>query len=340
MKLSRAVDLWLGELARADRADGTRDAYRRHLNKLIDQLERTRQDVDVREVTTNDCRAFLDGWVRVSERTGLPIKPATICNVHSAVNGLFKWVYLEGEVDVNPMLRIQRPRKPRPGEADVVVVTQSDVERMFEAAEGWQEFLCISVLAYVGARRNAASQLRWRDVDLDDGMVRLREKGRKVVDLPMPYELVEILRAAAGSAQVKCQPDDYVIPNRRPASVRRAERCNKVIWQTVVIVAQRAGVRATSHALRRAFAVAFLTSNPGAIEALQALMNHRRIDTTQVYLQALNRAKSMEAVRGLSWGGAGQFVFPVQEEAARKKAPPSRAFEEEAHTGFEPVPPP
>ena len=66
----------------------------------------------------------------------------------------------------------------------------------------------------------------------------------------------------------------------------------------------------------------FRTSHPGAIEALQALMNHSRIDTTQVYLRALNRSKAMEAVRDLSWG----FGF--------------QAIAEEAHTGFEPVLPP
>ena len=55
------------------------------------------------------------------------------------------------------------------------------------------------------------------------------------------------------------------------------------------------------------------------IEALQALMNHSRIDTTQVYLRALNRSKAMEAVRDLSWG------LGFHSEA------------EEAHTGFEPV---
>jgi site-specific recombinase XerD len=133
MRVARAVDLWLGELARAGRADGTRDAYRRHLEKLIDQLERTRPDVVVREVTTNDCRTFLDGWIRVSARTGRPIAPATVCNVHSALSGLFGWLYLEDEIDVDPMLRIQRPRKPRPGEADVVVVSQ---ERRREDVRG------------------------------------------------------------------------------------------------------------------------------------------------------------------------------------------------------------
>jgi hypothetical protein len=68
--------------------------------------------------------------------------------------------------------------------------------------------------------------------------------------------------------------------------------------------------------------VPFLTSHPGALESLQALLNHSRIDTTQIYLRALNRSKVMEAVRDLSWGS----VFP--------------SFEGKAHTGFEPVPPP
>jgi hypothetical protein len=128
-----------------------------------------------------------------------------------------------------------------------------------------------------------------------------------------------ILRSAMEFAEVSCGPDDYVIPNRRPASVRRAERSNKVIWETVRTVGERVGVRATTHALRRAFAVAFLTSHPGAIESLQALLNHSRIDTTQVYLRALNRSKAMEPVRDLSWG------LGFEAEA------------EEAHTGFEPV---
>ncbi len=56
--------------------------------------------------------------------------------------------------------------------------------------------------------------------------------------------------------------------------------------------------------------------------ALQLQANHSRIDTTQVYLRALNKSKAMEAVRGLSWG-SGLRPQPV-----------------EAHTGFEPVLPP
>jgi len=315
MRLARAVDLWMGELARAGRTESTRESYRRHLNKLIDQLERTKPDPDVREVTVNDCRKFLDNWIDKSA--------STMCTVQSAVNGLFDWLYLEGEVDANPMVRIKRPRRQRPEDVAVVTITRTEVERMLDATKGWQEFLCLSILAYMGARRDSASRLRWKDVDLDEGTIRfLEEKGGKYAEKPMPYDLISILQAARESGEVACGLNDYVIPNRRKATVRRAERCNKVIWNTVLIVAERVGVVATVHAFRRAFAVAFLESHPGALESLQALMNHSRIDTTQVYLKALNRSKAMEAVRDLRWGSG--FV----ENAVK------------AHTGFEPVPPP
>jgi integrase len=314
LRLSRAIDLWTGELARAGRTPSTRASYERYLFKFVSQLERSRPDIDVKEVTTNDCRHFLDAWNGRSA--------STVCSIHSALSGLFKWLYLEGEIDSNPMLRIPRPRRPRPDDVDVVIVTPGDVERMLRACEDWQELLCLSVLAYLGPRRDSASRLRWRDVDLDEGTIRFKEKGSKVSVKPMPHELHGVLRIAHGSDQVGSGADHYVIPNRRPGAVRRAERSNKVIWETVLRVAERVGVRATVHALRRAFAVAFLTSHPGAIESLQALMNHARIDTTQVYLRALNKSQAMEAVRDLSWG------LGFKAEAVK------------AHTGFEPVPPP
>ncbi len=314
MRLGRAVDLWIGELARAGTTASTRASYQRYLFKLVDEIERGRPDADAGGVTPNDCRAFLDKWIGCS--------PSTVATIHSTLNGLFSWLYLEGEIDTNPMVRIQRPKRLKPEDLDVVTVTSAEVERMLLACESWQEFLCLAVLAYLGPRRGAASRLRWRDVDLVAGTLGFREKGRKFTVKPMPFELLEILRTACESTEVGCKPDDYVIPNRRPASVRRAERSDKVIWETVRKVAARAGVRSTTHALRRAFAVEFLTSHPGALESLQALMTHSRIDTTEVYLRSFNRAQAMEAVRDLSWGAGFQ------------------TDREKAHTGFEPVPPP
>jgi hypothetical protein len=71
---------------------------------------------------------------------------------------------------------------------------------------------------------------------------------------------------------------------------------------------------------RTAFAVQFLETHIGDLEALQALMGHKRIETTQVCLRRLDREKAMDRVRDLSWGSS-RF----------------EATEEEAPTGVEPV---
>ena len=156
--------------ARAGWADaGDAFSYRRYLFKFVDRVERSRPDAGVREVTVNDCRAFLDNWIEHA--------PSTVGSIHSALNGFFLWLYLEGEVEANPMVRIKRPRRPRPEDVAVVTVTRAEVEKMLAATEGWQEFLCLSVLAYTGVRRDSAARLRWRDVDLVEGTIAFREKG-------------------------------------------------------------------------------------------------------------------------------------------------------------------
>jgi integrase len=177
---------------------------------------------------------------------------------------------------------------------------------MFGCCEDWQELLCLAVLAYSGARRRAVAQLRWRDLDLTNATVRFCEKGGKVAVKPIPDELLAILREAIQSDEVETSEDAYVVPNRRKASVRGAERSSKVIWETVKRVARRAGVHAHVHAIRAAFAVRFLETHPGDLEALQPLMGHTRLETTAVYLRRLNRVKAMERVRDLSW----RSVFP------------------------------
>ena len=65
-------------------------------------------------MTANDCRAFLDGWINHS--------PSTVASIHSALNGLFSWLYLEDEIEANPMLRVKRPRRLRPEDVEVVTV--------------------------------------------------------------------------------------------------------------------------------------------------------------------------------------------------------------------------
>lgn len=97
------------------------------------------------------------------------------------------------------------------------------------------------------------------------------------------------------------KPESYVIPMPR-GQRREGDRDDRIIWRTIKSLGERAGVEVHPHSLRAAFAVRFLETHPGEIEALQRLMGHSKMETTQIYLRRLDRERAMERVRDLSWG--------------------------------------
>lgn len=308
MLVSRAIDLYIGELARRGRSASTRNSYQRLLFDFARTLPR---DAETHTLRREDYERFLDRWVNASA--------STLASGVSLCHGFSYFLWDRGYAERDEARDIPRPRRQRPEDVAVVSVSTQDVMRMIDACEDWQELLCVGTAAYLGARRAALARARRGDVDLSRGLIRFHEKGGKVALKPVPHEYLAILRAAEQYG-VWAGPEDYLIPNRRPASVRSAERSDKVIWNTIKSVARRAGIRAHVHALRAAFAVQFDEAHPERIHALKELMGHARLETTLVYLRRKNRAKDMEAVRDLSWGAS---VFP--------------SFGQEAHTGFEPV---
>ena len=104
------------------------------------------------------------------------------------------------------------------------------------------------------------------------------------------------------------------------------ERDDRIIWRLVKEVAAKANVTTHVHALRSAFAVQYLESNLGDIDALRELMGHTRGETKQVYLRRLNRRRRMDSVRGLSWAS-------VPTQIAQKLLEANPLTEKE---GFEP----
>jgi site-specific recombinase XerD len=130
LTLSRAVDLWLGDLTRKRYSPRTIKSYRDTLYKLCDRLP---HETDVTEVRTDDLRAFLDLWGNRS--TG------TQGQVYAPVAGIFKWLYRQQRIRRNPMERIDPPKRVRGEDLDVVTVSATDVRRMLAACTNWTERL-------------------------------------------------------------------------------------------------------------------------------------------------------------------------------------------------------
>lgn len=307
MRIERAIDEHLGELARRGRAAKTLSDYQRFLFKFATTLPK---DIAVADVTQTDVRRFLDRWRGRA--------PSTVGSIVSCLRGFFRFCELEGYIERTPMVNIERPRRLRPKDLPVVTVRHEEVARMIDVCQDFQELLCVGAAASLGRRRAALARARRSDADLKRGYIRFTEKGGKVIEQPIPDDFLAVLREAEQHG-VWEGPNDYLIPNRRRATTNTKRRSDKIVYETVKRVAERAGVKSHVHALRAAFAVNFLESHPGHIESLKELMGHEDVETTYVYLRRMNRAKAMEVVRDLTWSG-------LSERAG------------EAHTGFEPVP--
>jgi integrase len=202
--LGKAIDIYLGELARRSCTEETLRTYRRILNLFADRFEAKLLE----EITVTDCRSFLNRWSSASA--------ATQAQYVSILRGFFAFLVDEGAIAETPMARIKRPRRLPPEDTDVVSISTTDARRILEACEDWQEVLCVATALYLGARRGALSKVRRRDLDLDAGTVRFLEKGSKVAVKPIPDEYLAVLRAADDDG-IWLSPENYLI---RPVAQR------------------------------------------------------------------------------------------------------------------------
>lgn len=291
--LGRAIDLWMGELARAQKSPRTRSRYGWTLQHFANSLP---PYTAVSEITVDDCRRFLDRWI--------DSEASTMRNGMATLRGFFRFLIDNGHVpEPGPMHNMKSPRRKRAVDLDVVTVSERDANLMIAACENWQELLCLSTALYTGRRRAALNAARRRDVDLDRGTIRFTDKGGKVINQPIPREFAAIIRAADQKG-VWSVPGEYLIPSRRPGAVTKKLRKDSVVYDTVKIVAERAGVESHVHALRAAFAVKFDDQHPDRFDTLRELLGHTDPETTLVYLRRKARARDMETVLDLSWGSA------------------------------------
>jgi integrase len=320
LTISRAVDLFLGDIERKSRSEDSRtsSSYRRLLNKFCDRMP---VDCDVSDITTDDCRRFLDGYISKS--------PGYQVTIYATLNSFLEWLYRQQRLRKNPLDFVPRPRRMNPEDLDVVTVSDGDVAAMLGVAVTWTEKLAVAVPAYLGPRRSAIARLRRDDYDRARGLLRFHEKGGKTIWKPVPTELRALLDAAIDAGAVLAAPDDYLIPPERKTI--KAVRDDRVIWRVVTRVAKRAGVKAHTHALRAAFATFYLENNPNDLKGLQELMGHSSLLVTQVYLRKMNKGRAMERVRDLSWATVVPSAIPQIADVRFKSSPVV------GERGFEPL---
>jgi integrase/recombinase XerD len=272
--------IWLA--AERGRSANTLEAYRRDLlgyQAFLDRSGRT-----LRTVETDDVVAH----VRELQERGLA--PATVARSLVAVRSLHAFLADEGVTDQDPAADVERPPVPQGlpkalGEEEVAALLDSVVG---EDAVARRDRAMLEALYGTGMRISELVGLDLADVDLGDRLVRVFGKGARERIVPLGRQAHDALEAWMGPAgRPALAPTQWarrgdaeaVFLNQRGGRLTR-----QGAWTLVRGHARRVGLedRMSPHVLRHSCATHML-DHGADIRAVQELLGHASIGTTQVY---------------------------------------------------------
>ncbi len=247
----------------------TLDAYRRDLAALSQWADG--QGVEIVNVQPEQLRAF----IAAEHRRGLSAK--SLQRRLSACRSFYSWLLKHDRIKASPAASIRAPKAPRklpqvldPDEVKVLVEVPTD------APLGLRDRALLELFYSSGLRLSELCALRWRDLDLDDGLVTVLGKGSKQRSVPLGSHA----RKALGAWRVStgAERDTPVFPGRNGPITPRA------VQYRLRQLAQRQGLfkRVHPHLLRHSFASHILESS-GDLRGVQELLGHADIATTQIY---------------------------------------------------------
>ncbi|WP_345750447.1 tyrosine recombinase XerC [Microbacterium rhizophilus] len=281
MQLTRAIDAFAAHLEKVRRlSPATVRAYRNDLHGLVAVVG----DIDLGDVDLEHLRDWL--W----QATQRGDARSTIARRTSAVRTFFRWAEEEQLIAADPSLRLVAPKRgrtlPHVATADALRDVLDRLERQAQDGDpvALRDHAVLEVLYGSGIRVSELCGLDVDDVDLDRGTVRVLGKGSKERVVPF-------------GAPAKRAIDAY-LTRGRPALAARATgsgpalllgtRGGRIGSRAVYdLVAREVGPALGSsavgpHTLRHS-AATHLLDGGADLRAVQELLGHASLGTTQIY---------------------------------------------------------
>lgn len=219
----------------------------------------------------------LRGFVAREHRRGAASR--SLHALLSACRSFVRFLVREGELARDPTAGVHAPKAPRklPQVLDVDEM-QALVEIPTDSAEAVRDRAILELLYSSGLRISELTGLRWRDLDAADGSLRVVGKGSKTRVVPVGSKAREAL-AALRAQDAGATAGDPVFRGRHDAPITPAAvRARLKLW------AKNQGIwkRVYPHLLRHSCASHLLESS-GDLRAVQELLGHADIGTTQIY---------------------------------------------------------
>lgn len=262
--------------------DNTLDAYTKDLQKLLNFY--SDEGIDYRQVTLEELDRF------AATLRDLGVAPRSTARILSGVRSFYRFLTIEKEIETDPTELLESPQigKHLP---EVLSLAEIDaIEQAIDLSrpEGIRDKAIIEMLYSCGLRVSELCNLKISDLYLEEGYLRVHGKGRKERLVPIGQKAIRDLRAwfvIRQDLQVKPNEEDFVF-----VSSKRGKHMSRIsIFVYIKEYASRAGIQKniSPHTFRHSFATHLLEGGAN-LRAIQTMLGHEDISTTEIYMHVDN----------------------------------------------------
>lgn len=252
------------------------DAYISDLGKLKIFL------MDTGISPENACEEHLLNFI--VQLNGAGINARSQARIISGIKSFYHFLLYKGFREDDPTLLLESPKT---GLKLPDVLSIREIEDIIDTidlskAEGHRNKAMLEVLYGSGIRVSELINLRISNLYIDEGYMLVEGKGSKqrLVPLSEPsIKMINLWKSDRNMLQIQKGNEDFLFLNRRGSRLTRA-----MIFHIIKIQTELAGIRknVSPHTFRHSFAT-HLLENGANLRAIQLLLGHESITTTEIY---------------------------------------------------------
>ncbi len=254
----------------------TADGYERDIHKLFSYLNDAH--IEPKNAKIEHLRDFLVeiGKIGINERSQ--------ARLISGIKSFYRFLIYKDKISQDPTDLLEAPRL---GLRLPEVLSIDEIEQIFAAIdlskpEGQRNRAIIEVLYGSGLRVSELINLKLSNIYFDENYMLVEGKGSKQRLVPLSEESVKQIgywRLDRNRLDIKKGNEDYLFLNRLGRRLTRA-----MIFTIVKNLAEVAGIKKniSPHTFRHSFAT-HLLENGANLRAIQQLLGHESITTTELY---------------------------------------------------------
>lgn len=258
-------------------SNNTREAYLHDVEKLLAYYQD--EKIDFLKVELDDLHHFAAMLMDVG------IGERSIARILSGVRSFYRYLVLDGYLEQDPTELLESPKigKHLP---EVLSVEEIDsIESVINVSqpEGQRDRTAIEVLYSCGLRVSELCQLQLSDLYLNEGFLRVTGKGNKQRLVPISERAIRELNswfAFRNLINIKPGEENYVF-----VTPQRGKHMSRItVFHNIKVYAEQAGIQKiiSPHTFRHSFATHLLEGGAN-LRAIQAMLGHESISTTEIY---------------------------------------------------------